>query len=362
MEDKYRQLQRKLNTIGIGLPETDDGYELNYLRELYNEDEVEFALKMPVGLHTAEEFAADMQLSLAETDRMLRSMADRNLLFRLHEGDTLKYYLLPAIHGFIEFNLNRFSYNLARNFSKHYMKGMGARFMGTKEPIFRVLPLNRALVEDDACLPCDDVEAIIRRQEKIALCECFCRKSTQANPKATGCKNNPDFSRTCMAFGIFAEFYVENGMGEYITTEEALEHMKVCARDGNTVEVLNTTDVEVMCSCCACCCGVLKAMQIFGGQAMKLASNYKISHSDDACVSCGACVERCNLNALRLENGRVVVNPELCMGCGQCASICPAGAMKLFRKAEEELYTPPRSNVLELYDYVRAERRRDGEF
>jgi heterodisulfide reductase subunit A-like polyferredoxin len=31
----------------------------------------------------------------------------------------------------------------------------------------------------------------------------------------------------------------------------------------------------------------------------------------------------CEHNAIRIENGIAVVDPDLCGGCGQCAKICP---------------------------------------
>lgn len=360
MDTIYRQLQRKLNTLGLGYPSTDEGYELIVLKELYTKEEAEFALKMELGIHTAAEVAEDMGISEEEAEARLVSMSKRSLIFRLHDGNTIKYYLLPVIHGFLEFAIDRFNPTIARYFSKHYMNGMGKRFYGSSEPLFRVLPLRRELVEGDECLPGDDVEAIIRRQDRIALTECFCRLSANTNPKSTGCKHNTDFSELCMAFGIFADFYVENGNGRYITQEEALEHMRHCDANGNIVEVLNSQDVEVMCSCCPCCCGVMKALMLFGGPSASLASNYRIKYDKDRCVQCGKCGTRCFMKGITVgKDGTVRIAPGNCVGCGLCVTSCAAGALTLHRK--HQLYTPPTKNVLQLYDYVRELRRETTE-
>ena len=360
MDTIYRQLQRKLNTMGLGYPETDEGYELIVLQELYTEEEASFALAMPLGVHTAAEVAADMGIPEAEAEERLMSMSRRSLVFRLHDGDTVKYYLLPVIHGFLEFAIDRFNPTIARYFSKHYVNGMGKRFYGSTEPLFRILPLRRELVEGDECLPGDDVEAIIRRQDRIALTECFCRLSANTNPKATGCKYNPDFSELCMAFGIFADFYVENGNGRYITQEEALEHMRQCDANGNVIEVLNSKDVEVMCSCCPCCCGVMKALLMFGGPSADIAGNYQIAYDREKCVQCGKCAARCFMKGITAgKDGKIRVNQDKCVGCGLCVSTCPTGAVTLHRK--HQLYLPPTQNVLELYDYVRELRRKTTE-
>lgn len=358
METIYRQLQRKFNSIGLGLPETDEGYELNYLAELFTEEEAEFVLKMERGMQTAEEVAASMNIPAAEAAKQLESMAKRNNIFRVRDGEQVKYTIFPIIHGFLEFNVDRFNSVIAKNFGKHYMKGMGRRFYGSQEPLFRVLPIRAEAVEDGGCLDADDVEAIIRRQTRIALTPCFCRTSTQSSPKATGCTHNRDFHDTCMVFGIFADFYLENGNATEITVAEALEHIRRCDGDGNIVEVLNTRDVEVMCSCCPCCCGVMKALMFFGGPSKEVASNYKIRFNESACVQCGKCSERCFMKALEKgEDGKVTLIEHNCVGCGLCATTCPAKALTLHRKPEEAVYLPPTDSVVELYDHITSLRR-----
>ncbi len=42
----------------------------------------------------------------------------------------------------------------------------------------------------------------------------------------------------------------------------------------------------------------------------------------DWCTGCGACVKRCGEHALRLENGKVRVDPDRCIFCGYCATVC----------------------------------------
>ena len=52
---------------------------------------------------------------------------------------------------------------------------------------------------------------------------------------------------------------------------------------------------------------------------------YKIT---DDCVSCGACVEACPVNAIAEGDGKYVINAELCVECGACEGACPVGAPK----------------------------------
>ena len=43
---------------------------------------------------------------------------------------------------------------------------------------------------------------------------------------------------------------------------------------------------------------------------------------EDYCIGCGKCVQRCDQNALYLENHKAKVNPNKCVLCGYCATVC----------------------------------------
>lgn len=41
------------------------------------------------------------------------------------------------------------------------------------------------------------------------------------------------------------------------------------------------------------------------------------------CMGIGSCIEACKFNAMKLEDGRIVIDREKCNGCGACLSLCP---------------------------------------
>ncbi len=50
---------------------------------------------------------------------------------------------------------------------------------------------------------------------------------------------------------------------------------------------------------------------------------YKIT---DECISCGACVADCAVDAISEGDGKYVIDADKCIECGACADTCPVGA------------------------------------
>ena len=61
-------------------------------------------------------------------------------------------------------------------------------------------------------------------------------------------------------------------------------------------------------------------------------------YDPDRCVNCQACVKGCkslSVNALSVENYKIVRNTEKCIGCGVCITKCPTRA---FTRSKEKYY------------------------
>jgi uncharacterized Fe-S center protein len=109
-----------------------------------------------------------------------------------------------------------------------------------------------------------------------------------------------------------------------------------------------------MCSCCGCCCGVLRSLKKQPKPAEAVKSNYYAQVTEEDCVACETCMDRCQIEAITM--GDVAeVNLDRCIGCGLCVTTCPSDAIHLVKKPESEQYLPPK-NGAETYIRIAEER------
>ena len=47
----------------------------------------------------------------------------------------------------------------------------------------------------------------------------------------------------------------------------------------------------------------------------------------DECISCGACVDECPVEAISEGDDKYEIDPELCTDCGACVEVCPVDAI-----------------------------------
>jgi heterodisulfide reductase subunit A-like polyferredoxin len=83
-------------------------------------------------------------------------------------------------------------------------------------------------------------------------------------------------------------------------------------------------------------------------------TNFYATVNADECTGCETCLDRCNFNAITVEDVSHV-DIKKCTGCGLCVITCPSEALSLARRPEDEKIEPPR-NMIE-WRQVRAQDR-----
>lgn len=53
-----------------------------------------------------------------------------------------------------------------------------------------------------------------------------------------------------------------------------------------------------------------------------------IENNPKICCYCGGCVGVCPVNAITLDETRIIIDNEKCIDCMACVLICPVMAMK----------------------------------
>ena len=99
-------------------------------------------------------------------------------------------------------------------------------------------------------------------------------------------------------------------------------------------------DAGGMCNCCGDCCGILRSIKMHPKPAERVLTNYYAAVDPDACSACETCVDRCQMEAIKLGADDVAeVDRDRCIGCGLCVTTCPSEAVSLQPKPESERRT-----------------------
>lgn len=162
---------------------------------------------------------------------------------------------------------------------------------------------------------------------------------------------------SCLSFGLAAERNKRLNRGRAIDREEVLDILNRADQAGLVLQTGNARNAVYICTCCGCCCNVLRSLKLDSRPAERVSSPFRVKYNSAGCTGCGTCADRCQMNAISISDGKILLNPDRCIGCGLCVSTCPTGSMILQRKPENgQSYVPV--NLTETY--IRLGRARGG--
>jgi len=350
MNDVYQDLRERLDNFASGFPTTDSGIEIRILKGLFTEDEAKLYIRLSPLLEAAEDVAQRLDHDMGETAVLLERMAQKGLIFRARKGDKSRYGVVPFVPGIYDFQLGTMGRGFAQEMEDYFEEALGKTIQGHKTPILRPIPINRELVVKWPIAPYEDAVKIIEEQEVVALAPCVCR--TKNGLLNESCDKPLE---TCFMFGANAKYYVDNKMARFIDKEEAIKIIKQNDESGLVMQPSGSQKANVMCSCCGCCCEMLQSLKKQPKPAEAAKSNYFATVNADECTGCATCLDRCQMEAITLEDETAVIDIDRCIGCGLCATTCPDQAVQLVKKSESDQYQPPKSNA-EIYIRLATER------
>lgn len=358
----YHKLAKHLSSLGMGYPQKEELLEI--LRENLSPLEAEVALAIPTEVipfepAPASKIASSLSMEIEELEQILSNLAQRGLLFskRLKNGE--KGYALQQFgYGFPQTffwqgvdtpNAKKMAELIAKYARSEELRQV---YGETQTKAFRFIPAAPSFDPGShAVFPFEMMEELIKRVQRIALVHCPCRATAQLIGKKR-CNHSLE---TCIKYDDLAEYLIEKGIGKEITRQEALHIIKRSEEAGLVHLVDNAREgIKHTCNCCGCCCWAVGTIRRKKVPRDVLMATYFLRETDrERCTGCGACVDICPVQAVRMEGDFAVVDQAWCIGCGVCAIPCSFGAVKLARRTGA---IPPR-DFKELHREILRERR-----
>jgi ferredoxin len=345
----YVNLRNLINRMGKGFGGHPDATSYELIMHLWTPEEAAYELEMPMlSYFNAYDYSLKSGRSIEECAEILESMAKKCLIYHVVRGGANYYMLLPHINGWWEFTELK-AYFDAENAGEDHVaavadynqyntwsvEGAGVTDFDNTFPLFRSYPVSLDVIAEDEFLPYMDWRAIIERNQMITVSPCQCRIMWEA----IGVPYPEELpQRTCLSLGEMAEYFIENGIGEQITQEEAISIVEDALDKGMVPESIATKDADIICLCHGEACGNLmgfKGMAQSGLNAWKNFNAYWLDYDAEKCIKCGACIARCPMEAISFDGDDGACAHNLaCVRCGQCVTVCPADA-RILRARED---------------------------
>jgi len=348
-QDAYDNLALHLDNLPGGFPRTESGVEMRILRRLFTEEEAALACHLRMMPEPVERIAKRVSLPAEGLAEKLYQMSRKGLIFRADMPEGPRYMAAQYVVGIWEYHVNDLDEGLIRDMNEYtpYLLDASLR---RKTNQLRTIPIGASLEGKGTVMPYEEARKLIEQQSKIVLAPCICRREHSMVGK--GCGKLPE---ACLIFSTGAYFYERNGLGRSITHEEALQILKKAEEEALVLQPTNAQKVMGMCLCCGDCCQMLKSLKRMPKPATLVHANYFARIRKEECLGCGTCLDRCQMEAITIEDEIAGIDPDRCIGCGLCIPACVGEAIDLTRKDEKDCYTPP-DNAVDTYRCIAQER------
>ncbi|MBN1328430.1 MAG: 4Fe-4S binding protein [Candidatus Heimdallarchaeota archaeon] len=209
--------------------------------------------------------------------------------------------------------------------------------INNKLKTIKQIEINREVaLADDIVLPSSIINHFIDNAKYHWIMNfCVCREANE-------CRNYSS-KLGCLFMGE-AVLKINPAFGRLVTKDEAKKHIKKCSDEG-LIHLIGRNKVDVqwlgtgpgnrlltICNCCECCClwKMIPELDLKIGRKLNKMPGLKVQVLSDRCIGCGSCTNNhCFIDAIKLFNGKAVINENLCRGCCRCVEVCKENAIKV---------------------------------
>ena len=332
--DVYEKLADQLDAMPNGFPRLKSGVELKILKKIFTLEEASFAAELTGVMEPVKIIAEKIGVTAKETRMNFMKMVKKGLVWFEKKDGEVSFRLAPFVVGIYEAQVHLMDHELSHLVEDFFAEGGAVGIMKPDPALTRVIPAQDA-IKSEFILPYDDVKKILNEAKAFRVLDCTCR--VQQDHHSNGRKCN--FSlKVCLTFSSDERHFRNDG----VSREAAIAILDQCEKEGLVHTVSNVvTGMGFLCNCCGCCCGMLRGINEYGIENSVAQANYYLKIEEDLCVGCKKCEARCQVNAIKVVDGKAVVDKDRCLGCGVCVSTCPVQALSLVPKPKEERVEPP---------------------
>jgi Na+-translocating ferredoxin:NAD+ oxidoreductase subunit B len=330
----YRKLQQKLDRLPVAFPATESGVEIRILKHLFTPEQAQIALSMsfiPEPAAVIQKRLGKRYPVIADLEESLEKMAARGSIARSVTRDGVKIFSITMLAiGMFEFQVEQLTKEFYEDFKQYIDEAFRDALLNPKFAQLRPVPTTGSITPDLAIMPYDDIRGVLTRHRgPFVVVDCICKEGQDLLGQP--CKVTKD-RQICLIFGSAARNYLALGWGREITRQEVFSILDKAEQDGLVVQPSNSQYPFCVCLCCGCCCEVLSNAKLMENPARLFYSNYYAVNDDDLCSGCGLCVDRCQMDAIAMEEDKSRVDPGRCIGCGLCITVCGTKAIQLKKK------------------------------
>lgn len=334
--DIYEKLAKHLDNLPAGFPRTESGAEMRILHRLFTPKDAELAVHLTLIPEEPRVIARRAKIAIKEAAGQLEEMEKKGLIFSIRRENKPPLYMAQQFAvGFWEGQVNKLDLGLVQD-AEEYLDTYIEHSFWRAAPQMRTIPVNKSITTQTEVMLYERAEELVRGHKTFAVANCICRQEQRILGK--GC-DKPEES--CLSFGMAADIMVRTGRGRAISLEETLEILERAEKVGLVLQPNNAKNTVFICTCCGCCCGVLRSLKRYPEPASVVASPFLASLDTETCKGCGLCTKRCQMEAIHLNNKKAVLDLNRCIGCGLCVSTCPTHSLSLLRKPKaNQPYVP----------------------